>query len=300
LKPFSSDSAVLWYRAKAHVGNELTVDFEAGDTENNYCMLAFKGSDSADDAIHDLAHGQGIWSMVASPQLESLTFGGKTVRDLNSGIKNELLSYLNLFKGQNAFDFIKEKCDSAQFVTTGHSLGGAMSQAFSVWVNKGGMGDNFEVNYLYSFGGLAISTNEESRGNDKTGSGPRFKGSLYYNARTVPWYSLSGKFPIDVIKEEDAIGHDDPKHRPAIANLIASVSNEKRELFSDDIPDTKYTSATHGIIKLELFDPFGALPSLDLYDDNLHGGTACRKLGEKELDSGPSKSTDACAPRRRN
>lgn len=128
------------------------------------CILAFRGSDSFADFKNN---------MDQSPT-NYLGLTGVFV-----GVAKEFQAVFKAMQAGLAFALIRKTC-SKEIIVSGHSLGGATSQLFSVLANK--IGDplraGITVDRYYGFGGMPVGLSEFS--DDKHPYGC-FPGGLYFN-----------------------------------------------------------------------------------------------------------------------
>lgn len=107
------------------------------------CMLVFRGTDDLGDIVNDF-------------DSSTTTFQG--VDGVHSGVARELEELLDAMEKKAAKDFISEHCASS-FVVSGHSLGGAVAQLFSVLVNRrlNPLGWMRKVDAVYVFGSMPVA-----------------------------------------------------------------------------------------------------------------------------------------------
>lgn len=140
----SNDAADLWIRS-------------------GECILAFRGSDDITDFIHDV-------------MVVPVSFNG--LQDVSSGVVDEFKPFLELILQDN--QTVDVSCPNA-FVVTGHSLGGAMAQLFSVLVNRQDdpLKWSRKVDALYTIGSMPISKVQLTNGQRPDGC---FNGKNIFNA----------------------------------------------------------------------------------------------------------------------
>lgn len=138
------------------------------------CVLAFQGSQHLQDFINDVAVTHvSAWGSGHFPE----------------GVVKEFEPLVS----QIDFRKVKATCTKSIMVT-GHSLGGALAQLFSLLVNKKSdpLGADITADLLFTFGTMPISTDDQV--NDKSANGC-FDGMHFFNAR----HGMYALF-VDVVK----------------------------------------------------------------------------------------------------
>lgn len=172
------------------------------------CWISFMGSDSQTDFMNNFNWFPTSWN---------------GVHDVHAGVVQELDPLVELMRED--FPMMRNNC-TGELTVTGHSLGGALAQLFSLAVNHHGdplQTGGLTVHKLYTFG--AMSAIDWAQGlNNKTEDNCFAGAQIYYadqNSDGIP-------FTVDVVASEHVTGgHHDPlrsdKYFVVPANLQFSL-----------------------------------------------------------------------------
>lgn len=195
------------------------VDRAVWFTKGGKCWIVFMGSNSEEDAA-------------SNDKFTPIDKWG--IKGVHSGIAFELEPLLNLIK----HDFGRMRSSCSGLTVAGHSLGGALAQILAMAINKQGdpLGAKLKVDYLYTFGGMAVAHTKQ--GDDKRPDGC-FAGSLY-------WYAAKGvvnKYAIDVVALHGIGGQS--VHRPtrAMKKLVFATGKKVKFPCGKNLPTADALSA---------------------------------------------------------
>mmetsp|Transcript_87091 Transcript_87091/g.186728 ORF Transcript_87091/g.186728 Transcript_87091/m.186728 type:complete len:340 (-) Transcript_87091:89-1108(-) len=144
-----------WTLGSVEGGRVFKTDYDAAAwwSKGNQCIIAFKGAEHSDDFANGGAR-------------ESTTKWG------TSGLHGGCVKELEPLVSQMNFDEIRAKC-TGSLTVAGHSLGGALAQAFSLAINRNGdpLAAKLTVDFLYTFGAGSMILENSHNVNDKAADG---------------------------------------------------------------------------------------------------------------------------------
>mmetsp|Transcript_52911 Transcript_52911/g.97637 ORF Transcript_52911/g.97637 Transcript_52911/m.97637 type:complete len:325 (+) Transcript_52911:67-1041(+) len=127
------------------------------------CFLVFMGSNHNEDFLNEINFAPiDKWG----------------IQGVHAGAVAELEPLVNQFD----FNQMKSVCGGS-LIVTGHSLGGGLAQLFSLALNNEAfpLAAGLKVDFLYTFGAMAVIADAEANGNNKASDGC-FAGTQYWYA----------------------------------------------------------------------------------------------------------------------